>query len=968
MKRVLCFSFLLVGGLFVCVLAEGDTAAADDDVVARRSAVAESMRSERGQSGLASAQSLLETDWIPVDGARVVDAMLDGDPVMAAQLVLSDALKIAGGERALALSTGRAATKSPAPGTVLRAAGTMTDSARAVLTLEPDRGRSLLFVTWNLFSTELPGFSRLGFDDLFSIYVTDSSGRRRLLEVRASDPRMYPVSGSRAAGSGFDLFAPSPDLLPARYGTGEPAAVMSGWRTTGFAVDASGPIQLEIEVLDAGDGLMDTQALIQKIALTAFIPPALIRGSGDCVDAAGYCEALFPLPGTFTGNGNPQDPPWMCEFDPGRANGDLELQAPLEFRGPVFQSIVADGVTRMPIIPLISQPRDEVVISVVSGNVPADGGLGSFGSFERLPEVTLPVTEITPGQWGAQVQYFAPESYWRPELDLATEYGSSRMISLSACFQNADGSGRACANLPIGIARPDLILMHGLWSDRTDWELRLLGSSNISTPVRHDYQTTNASSFSVNRFEPQKAMFDRCVTNLTSAIFGAQFDYAGHSMGGLLARVYLDQAAPYKTIHRLFTLNTPHLGSELANLVVNLRDNLSPLKRFLLILAADRIGRPIHLGAIDDLAVGSDALMGIPDTRVLSHALVGVGGTQWAAESLRDSPGPFGDFFRIVDFLTGPSDLFESLQHDLVVSRSSQIGGLPAGTFTIFDGLDSIHGRAPGSPEYSDRLFCQQTSGVFTCPNGAGSDLINAQGTGSFSFIPAPSSVRAARPNVTLSPETGTRGAGAELTEGGIRIAAPAPGQPVAPGGTVQVRIESVAPFMASRVLLLSRIGVQVLDQPPFEFTLSVPDDHAGALEISAIGEDAAGNYATAEPVTVSGQITAALTNLILSPGNVFLNGFDDRRQLTLTGEFADGVERDLTDPSTGTMYSSSDSTIVSVSGDGILRPHKDGVATIIVGNGELQDSITVEVMNFGDLLFRDNFEAAGFFASGAVR
>jgi len=509
--------------------------------------------------------------------------------------------------------------------------------------------------------------------------------------------------------------------------------------------------------------------------------------------------------------------------------------------------------------------------------------------------------------------------------------------------------------------------MHGLWSDGGAWDLLLQESSNLSS-LSHDYSATNASSFSINRFEPQKAMFDRCANNSSRTLFGAQFDYAGHSMGGLLARVYLDRAAPYKTIHRLFTLNTPHLGSGLASLVVSLRDNLSPLKRLLLILAADRIGKPIHLGAIDDLAVGSDALMAISDTRVLSHALVGVGGTQWAAEALRDAPGPLGDVFRIVDFLTGPSDLFESLQHDLVVSRPSQIGGLPAGTFTIFDGLDSIHTRVTESPEYSDRLFCPQAGGVFMCPNGAGSDLINAQGTGSFAFIPAPSSVRSARPNITLSPEIGSLGASAELTEGGIRIVAPAPGQPVAPGATVQVRIESVAPFTASRVLLLSRIGVQVLDQPPFEYTLSVPEDHAGALEISAISEDAAGSYATAEPVTVSGQITAALTNLVLLPGNVFLNGFDDRRQLTLTGEFSDGIERDLTDPSTGTGYSSSDSTIVSVSGGGILRPHKDGVATIIAGNDGLQDSVTVEVMNFGDLLFRDNFEAAGFFAVGAVR
>jgi len=843
------------------------------------------------------------------------------------------------------------------------------DRAQLRLILEPEQGRSLLFVTWNLFTAEIPAFSTLGFDDVFSVHVIDASGRRELIKIASSDDRMYPVSNSRAAGSGFDLYSLNPAILPAEYGAGAPAAYMSGWRTTGFAVDSGAPVEVEIEVRDGLDGLMDTQVLIESIRLSALMPAQLARGAesgrgnGECVSFANFCNALFPLPGTFIGTGNPPDPPRICEFEDPPSLNSMDLRSSREFRGSFFQSIVADGVTRVPIAPLFfGGPRDEVEISIVAGEAPADGGLGEFGSLDRLASITVPVVEIAPGVWRGQAQYRAPESFFRSGLDLPGEYGPIRPVDLLFCFQNAGGVDRTCSGATLGIVRPDIVLMHGLWSNKEAWrdfQLRrletLFGQQSIGFELG-DYRITNASSFSENRFEPQKPMFDRCQSNSSGSIFGAQADYAGHSMGGNLARVYLAEAAPYKTIHRLYTLNTPHLGSPLANLLVQIRDNLPPVRRLLLVLAMEQIGRPIHRGAIDDLAVGSDALSAIPDTRVFSHALVGVGGSQWAAETLRDAPGLIGDVYRVVDFLSGPGDLFENLQHDLVVSRNSQIGGLPAGTFTIFDGLDSLHTRVTQSPEYSERLFCPvDTNGNFVCPNGAGSDLINPEGTGEFAFFPSPNSVRAATKMAPL--RNIADGRGDELIEGGLTITSPANGQLLSAGSSIVVSIESVAPFEAQRIMLLSEFAVSELAQDPFEFQLTVPDDQVGALSLSAIGEDASGNFATAEQVVAMVEAPASLVSIDVSPGEVYLNGFDDRRNLGVTGEFDDGILRELSDPSTGTAYTSADPTIVTVFDDGVLRPRRDGVTTVIANNSGVQDSISVEVLNIGDLVFRDSFE-----------
>jgi len=277
---------------------------------------------------------------LPVDGAEVVHAEFIGHPDM---IDSSDSLR-----RKiplpppLAISTGRVASSSPSPGTAFNSPGNTPDRARLRLILEPEQGRSLLFVTWNLFTAEIPAFSTLGFDDVFSVHVVDTAGRRNLVQVSSNDERLYPVSASRAAGSAFDLYARHPAILPADYGLGQPAAWMSGWRTTGFAIDSDGPVELEVEVRDGLDGLMDTQVLIQKIQLTALMPAPLARGvdsgrgGGQCIDFADYCNALFPLPGTFAGSGNPQEPPRICEFDTPRLLDERDFRNPREFRGAFF--------------------------------------------------------------------------------------------------------------------------------------------------------------------------------------------------------------------------------------------------------------------------------------------------------------------------------------------------------------------------------------------------------------------------------------------------------------------------------------------------------------------------------------------------------------------------------------------------------------------------------------------------------
>lgn len=192
---------------------------------------------------------------VPVSGANIIDAIFIGHPAMLGAFEPGRMQHSPVDNPMLAISTGNASSSSPAPGAAF-SGGDTPDQAILRLNLEPEPGRFLLFVTWNLFTTEIPAFSSLGFDDVFSVHVINARGRRKLVEVASSDDRMYPVSNSRAAGSGFDLYSRNPAILPAEYDSGEPAAWMSGWRTTGFAIDPGAPVELEIEVRDGLDGLM----------------------------------------------------------------------------------------------------------------------------------------------------------------------------------------------------------------------------------------------------------------------------------------------------------------------------------------------------------------------------------------------------------------------------------------------------------------------------------------------------------------------------------------------------------------------------------------------------------------------------------------------------------------------------------------------------------------------------------------
>ena len=132
-----------------------------------------------------------------------------------------------------------------------------------------------------------------------------------------------------------------------------------------------------------------------------------------------------------------------------------------------------------------------------------------------------------------------------------------------------------------------------------------------------DYHKNSLKSFENNKDEVPKGIVE-VLTSLRNYKFSCgKVNLVGFSMGGCLSRQYL-QSTEYSSkndINKLITINTPHFGSQWANLALNIRaSGLAYEAMVTLIKANDIVNNPnniitLNYGAIRDLSVNSDALV-----------------------------------------------------------------------------------------------------------------------------------------------------------------------------------------------------------------------------------------------------------------------------------------------------------------------------------------------------------------------
>lgn len=187
------------------------------------------------------------------------------------------------------------------------------------------------------------------------------------------------------------------------------------------------------------------------------------------------------------------------------------------------------------------------------------------------------------------------------------------------------------------------------------------------------------------------------------------------------------------------------------------------------------------------------------------------------------------------------------------------------------------------------------------------------------------------------------------LVPAGIKISEPSDGSVFQSGDSVVVVMESVAPFQAQSVALLSEFAVMEDASPPFEFVVEIPDDFVGRSSISAMGKNDSGGFAEARAVEIIVESPAELTGVSISSSDIYLNGLNDRRELGVSGQYSDGKSRSISESNGGVSFVSSDPSILTVSESGIVVPKRNGTVTITARSGNFEDSIAATVLNADD-------------------
>ncbi|MBR9920771.1 MAG: T9SS type A sorting domain-containing protein [Bacteroidetes bacterium] len=230
-------------------------------------------------------------------------------------------------------------------------------------------------------------------------------------------------------------------------------------------------------------------------------------------------------------------------------------------------------------------------------------------------------------------------------------------------------------SVPIELYQPPLLLIHGLNSDPSIFNgMRLYLETALGYPdgmiIQADYEASNTVGFNENSYVLIVNRDDAISNANFNGIVTGKIDIVGHSMGGILSRLYLQGANYADDIHKLITLNTPHSGSNWGYVWAGTSTYCSVLETLFDVPGC-------NFDAIENLTPTSNAITQDLNGAYLNNKVV-------PSHAIITTVDPILNWLNLMPPLR--LFLFGFDNHDYIVSASSQTGGLEGGVSSGFEG------------------------------------------------------------------------------------------------------------------------------------------------------------------------------------------------------------------------------------------------------------------------------------------
>ena len=491
--------------------------------------------------------------------------------------------------------------------------------------------------------------------------------------------------------------------------------------------------------------------------------------------------------------------------------------------------------------------------------------------------------------------------------------------------------------IPLRIYPAPIILVHGLWSSSDVFEDMeqdikddlLLPSSLI---LSANYEATNDASFYENK--------DVVPDNITSVLMSARYhnysagkvDIVCHSMGGNLSRLYL-QSNAYKQkndIHQLITINSPHSGSQLANILLNTSSATSAVARVVaepaIKLFTLSTHSSIYNGGVEDLGIDSYAMDYLNYTKlnnsvVPSHSIItknqvsndnlfyliyaAAGALNWM------TPTSFSNY------------LFSQNSNDMVVTTSSQSGGLPWGASTTIQ-YQSHNGSPKNSSvknEVIDALTTNSKDASYFCQDG-------------YAPISQDTHYKSVEDNSTL-----------QLIPGSISINYPAQNQSFNPGDIIPIDISSsngINKIILESINLSSNSGVVDTAMSSGTINYTVPGNAFGSMEFITFGFDS-NNMIDYDTVKININQPAVLDSLSIYGETIYVQE-NKTASVSVTAFFNNDYNYNVSNLP-AVQYQIAETNLAIYNGYNLIKGLKVGTTTLTVSYLGQTKTITVVII-----------------------